>query len=156
MVAVTWSRNIVHHGSRGRPLRLLGIVAIGLLLSACPSRPGPAVLNEVTTQPPAGAKLATVYVATTRAHADTPSIVFLDRRSEVLNFSEFTISIPPNHQTGNIEWPQGATADPARTFITVRQRPLSRAGFEADVAPTPSLRTAGVFVHGFNANFQEA
>lgn len=137
-------------------MRLLGIVTIGLLLSACTSRPGPAVLNEVTTQLPAGAKLVTVYVATTRAHADTPSIVFLDRRSEVLNFSEFTISIPPNHQTGNIEWPQGATADPARTFITVRQRPLSRAGFEADVAPTPSLRTAGVSVHGFNANFQEA
>lgn len=133
-----------------------GILIVGLLLSACAPRPGPALLSEVPIPPPAGAKLVTVYVATTRARANSPSIVFLDRRSDNVNFSEFTISIPPTHRRGNIEWPRGEAADPASTFATVKQRMLSRAEFEMRTAPRPDLRGAGVFVHGFNVNFQEA
>lgn len=130
-----------------------GLLIVLLLLAACSSRPGPEVLNATATPVPPGARIVTVYVATPRVR-DPDTGVFLTRRAEQLNFAEFTISLPPGRANGTIQWPQGP-ADPSRTFATLSQRTLTRAEFEARVAPTPGNRRAGVFIHGFNVNFQE-
>lgn len=130
-----------------------GLLIVLLLLAACSSRPGPDVLNATATPLPPGAQVVTVYVATPRAR-DPDTGLFLARRAEQLNFAEFVISLPPGRANGTIQWPQGPT-DPARTFATLSQRTLTRAEFAARTAPAPGNRRAGVFVHGFNVNFQE-
>lgn len=130
-------------------------IAIGALagaLAGC-ARPGPGVLipTESVAQ---GARLVTVYVATTRVRQPDSTIVYTSDRAPKLNYAEFTIAIPPRHKTGAIEWPAG-TPDPVSNFVTVRQNLLTPAEFERKVAAR-AHRKAGVFVHGFNVNFQEA
>ena len=54
-----------------------------------------------------------------------------------------------------MEWRRKAAwGTPSRTFAVVHQRVLEP--FEAKIAPQGKARRAGVFVHGFNVNFQEA
>ena len=137
-------------------LRFAALV-VGLMLAGCAVRPGPEVLNPVPTTLP-GAKMVTVYVATTAEREIPDSNVFANGRARTLNYAEFKISIPPRHQPGNIEWPIG-NPDPAISFATVQQSILDKQTFERRVtsgASSSSRAKVGVFVHGFNTNFQEA
>lgn len=123
-------------------------------LAGCAVRPGPEVLSEVPA-PAAGAKLVTVYVVTTRERAAPGGNVFTTGRAAAPNYAAFTISIPPGHRPGEIEWPLGAP-DPARSFAIVQQSVLDRQTFERRIAAHGDRTRVGVFVHGFNQNFQEA
>jgi esterase/lipase superfamily enzyme len=96
--------------------------------------------------------MVTVYVATTRERAAPDENVFTTDRAARLNYAEFTISIPPGHKKGEIEWP-GASPNPATSFVTVQQTVLDEATFRRRVG---ARRDVGVFVHGYNTNFQEA
>lgn len=127
---------------------------LALAVAGC-ARPGPSVLIPTDTVAP-GAKLVTVYVATTRTREPGSDIVYTNSRAPTLNYAEFTIAIPPHHKVGNIEWPNG-TPDPQTDFVTVRQRLLTPAEFERQVAARApgGNRKAGIFVHGYNVNFQE-
>jgi esterase/lipase superfamily enzyme len=103
------------------------------------------------------ARLVTIYVATTRERASPFSNVFTSGRAPALNYAEFKISIPPRHRTGHIEWP--SASDPARSFTTVQQNVLDRQTFEQKIVSRerrPRRLKVGVFVHGFNNNFQES
>jgi esterase/lipase superfamily enzyme len=146
-----------HHGkARGATGRSLIVMLLACGLAGC-ARPGPDVLKETLMSVP-GAKIATVYVATTRARAVPDRNIYTNARADGLNYGEFRISIPPGHQPGNIEWPV-ATSDPAVSFATVRQSVLDRRTFEQRIAGhenTSKGANVGVFVHGFNTNFQEA
>ncbi|MFD0986894.1 alpha/beta hydrolase [Methyloligella solikamskensis] len=127
------------------------------LLTGCAGRPGPEVLAPVSASVPE-TQTVTVYVATTRARAAADSNVFTDQPARGLNYAAFTISIPPGHQPGAIEWPKGA-GDPSRDFVVVEQQRLDRESFRRlTLAETRERRTGryGVFVHGYNNNFQEA
>ena len=135
------------------------VVALTLTLVGCASRPGPEVLVPVAAAP--GIKSSSIYVATTRKR-DTPSEnVFTAERANALNFAKFTIAIPPSHQPGNIEWPEGAP-DPRVSFATVNQAVLTNAEFRKAVASPPQSSRQGkkqnvlIFVHGYNNNFQES
>lgn len=128
-------------------------IALTGALAGC-ARPGPSVLIPTSVAP--GAKLVTIYVATTRVRASDSPVVYTSDRAPALNYAEFTIAIPPRHKPGEIEWPTG-TPDPNNNFVTVGQRILSSAEFERKVAAhSPGTRRAAVFVHGYNVNFQEA
>jgi esterase/lipase superfamily enzyme len=132
--------------------------ALAFVLTGCAStRPGPEVLAPVAAVP--GAKTLPIYVATNRRRAAPAENVFTAERSDALNFAKFVVAVPPNHQPGNIEWPQGA-ADPRVSFATVDQAVLTDAEFRNAVAPPrqPSgkRRNVLIFVHGFNNNFQES
>ena len=135
---------------------LLLIAALSCGLASC-ARPGPGVLIPTDAITP-GAKLVTVYVATTRVRQPDSAIVYTTGRAPTLNYAEFTIAIPPRHKPGEIEWPAG-TPDPESDFVTVQQRILSGAEFAQKVsarAPGRDGRKAGVFIHGYNVNFQES
>jgi esterase/lipase superfamily enzyme len=134
----------------------LAFVALSLALAGCASRPGPEALNDVAAAAP-GAKIATIYVATTRERVSPDVNVFNAGRAAEMSYAEFVISIPPNHKPGNIEWP-GPTPDPSSAFIVVSQRVLDRQAFEAEISRKRDGRppNVGVFVHGYNVNFQEA
>jgi esterase/lipase superfamily enzyme len=132
-------------------------LALVCILGGCAERPGPEVLNPVPLSIP-GAKVVTVYVATTRAREIPDSNIYGSARAHHTNYAEFKISIPPRHQSGNIEWPTGSP-DPALSFTTIQQNVLSSREFEQAIASRANGRgrlNAGVFVHGFNTNFQEA
>ena len=131
------------------------LVMLGVL-AGCAARPGPDVLDQTATV--AGAKVVTVYVATTRQREAPGRNVFTNGRADALNYAEFKISIPPSHKPGAIEWSDGRP-DPATDFVTVEQKVLDRAAFQEAIrsAEARSRRpSAGVFVHGFNYNFQES
>jgi esterase/lipase superfamily enzyme len=133
----------------------LSLAVLAVALAGC-ARPGPGVLIPTDAVAP-GARLVTVYVATTRARDPDAMNVYTSDRAPVMNYAEFTIAIPPNHKAGEIEWPTGLP-DPAKNFVTVRQNLLTSAEFESKVAARAGgdNRKAGVFVHGYNVNFQEA
>src|SRR5262245_50085535 len=137
--------------------RSLIVVAFAVVLMGCATRPGPEVLAPVAAVP--GAKTLPIYVATNRKRAAPAENVFTAERSDALNFAKFTVAIPPNHQPGNIEWPQGA-ADPRMSFATVDQAALTETEFRNAVAPPRQIsgkrRNVLIFVHGFNNNFQES
>jgi esterase/lipase superfamily enzyme len=142
---------------RRRPARIAILLLLACGLAGCATRPGPEVLNPVPTLAP-GVRIATVYVATTRAREIPDSNIFNSARARGLNYAEFKISIPPRHRPGQIEWPNGAP-DPATSFTTVQQTVLDRQTFEQRIAQSGNAAKsvkAGVFVHGFNTNFQEA
>lgn len=145
----------------GAALSAAIVVGLSLVLSGCGTRPGPEVLQSVSTIP-ASAKKVTVYVATTRERADPNSNVFTEGRDSKINYARFTITTPPDHKPGNIEWPKrGQKPDPAKTFTVASQATLQKDAFTADVARSAREHKGdsapiGVFVHGFNFNFQEA
>ena len=99
----------------------------------------------------------TIYVATTRQREFSDANVFTAGRAPSVAYAEFTVSIPPGHQSGKVEWPSPAP-DPNSTFVVVRQRTLDEATFAAEVSRKRGDRRpdVGVFVHGYNTNFQEA
>lgn len=136
--------------------RLLMVTALACGLAGC-ARPGPDVLTPTLTSAP-GARTATVFVATTRAREVADTNVYSSIFARAVNYGEFTISVPPGHRPGNIEWPLGPP-DPAVSFATVQQSVLTRQAFEQRIGArdnAPKELKVGVFVHGFNTNFQEA
>lgn len=134
----------------------LAIAALALTLAGCAGRPGPEALNAVAATVP-GARQATIYVATTRQRVSPDANVFSAGRAAEMSYAEFVISIPPGHKPGNIEWPS-ATSDARTAFVTVRQRVLDKPTFEAEISRRRGARPpeVGVYVHGYNVNFQEA
>lgn len=141
----------------GAYLRAVAILTI-MCLTGCAGRPGPEVLQaNATLAPVPGASVITVYVATSRERAAPNENVFTNGRSAQMNYAEFTISVPPSHKAGNIEYPQ-SKPDPKTSFVTLEQRVLDRATFEREVARKRRGKKANVdvLVHGFNNNFQEA
>jgi esterase/lipase superfamily enzyme len=59
--------------------------------------------------------------------------------------------VPPGHQPGRIEWPDGAS-DAAKNFTVRRQTALSREAFAAKL-PRAGV---GLYIHGFNTRYHEA
>lgn len=143
--------------ARLRKAVVFKLTAAGLLafcLAACASRPGGEALIAAEPSHIAGAKTVTIYVATTRQRDLNTEGQYLNRGSEQLSFLEFTVSIPPNHVPGQIEW-RGSPVDHRQSFAVVRSRPLSRSEFASRTGPTTDSAGAAVFVHGFNVTFQE-
>ena len=140
-------------------LRLLLMLAVQVLavqiLAGCAPRPGPELLWD-TAAPVPDARTVTVYVATTRqGEADEPGI-FTSGRATRMSYARYVISIPPDHQPGRIEWPHGKV-NPQTDFATVSRQALDRAAFQSQVSRRHGQPPeVGVFVHGYNTNFQEA
>lgn len=126
------------------------------LQAACAGRPGPEVLHTPTATAP-DARTVTIYVATTRAHDPADIRAFSSERATDVSYAEYTISIPTSHKPGNIEWP-AHLVDPAKDFAVTGYRELERTDFVREVARprNGSPPDIGVFVHGYNTNFQES
>lgn len=140
-----------------RIVHCLAWLCCAVLVGGCALRPGPEVLTPTRVSVP-GAKIVTIYVATTRGREIPDSNVYDSSRARGINYAEFKISLPPSHQPGRIEWPVGAV-DPAHDFATVEQEVLDRDTFYKRIAREGDSRmpvNAGIFVHGFNNNFQES
>ncbi len=127
------------------------LLILTLVLAGCNSRPGPEVLAPDASALPEGARLVRVLTVTTRApEAQSPG-GFGATRATRPSWLEYEVSVPPIHQPGRIEWPDGVS-DAAKNFAVRRQTTLSREAF-ARRLPRAGV---GLYIHGFNTRYQEA
>ena len=121
--------------------RTLGTVAIlfSFLLVGCAARLGSEALTPVAAS--VGGKTMQIYVATTRER-NLSQNVFTANLANALNFPRFSVSVPPNHKSGNIEMPT-TTPDPERDFAVVDRAALSESEFRQAVTlkTTPSVKS---------------
>ncbi|MCV6596687.1 MAG: alpha/beta fold hydrolase [Mangrovicoccus sp.] len=82
-------------------------------------------------------------------------------RSEALTLQRFDVSVPPERETGRIQWPKDG-GDPATEFVTTKALQYnSESGFLSAVRQELRKMPKGnreivVFVHGFNTTLAEA
>ncbi len=134
--------------------RVLAIaLLLGCTLAGCASRPASDVLT-VTEGASVGTPVS-ILVATTRKRSNEQDDAFTIARSRTVNYEQYTISIPPNHKSGQIEFPQQGRRDPATNFVVTEAHELQPSGFRSEIARQKG-RDVLVFVHGYNTNFQEA
>ena len=105
-----------------------------------------------------------VFYATDRARASYAPLAYSGDReaSKQLHLGRIDISVPRDHQMGELErptiwtlWPE----DPTKHFIVVKAREQTYADFYQDMADKVSQsrrKEAFVFVHGFNVSFESA
>ena len=136
-----------------------GLVCLARL-AGCASRPeAGALLQSDATAP--GATEHRILVVTTRQRDARPGTLFDGERAERLDYARVTVSVPPTHQNGRIEWPDKAPGDPAREFVTRQAGYLAgqtefMAQLKAELARRPAgKRDVVLFVHGYNTMFAE-
>lgn len=142
-------------------VRTLASLALVFLLAACGGRPeGGALVPTLAAAP--GATDHTMLVASMRARVDGPAI-FSGERADHLDFAALTVSVPPVHVSGKVEWPDGKPpGDPAKNFVTravsyINGEDAFSGRLRQAVAARPKgKRTVAVFVHGYNTDFDEA
>ncbi|MCV2882114.1 alpha/beta hydrolase [Actibacterium sp. XHP0104] len=128
-------------------MRLLLVI---FLLGACAPRPGYQIV------PPSDAgRIYPVFFAASRSEDETGPFGF--SRSEIVQYGQVDVSIPPDHQIGKIE--VAAKSNPEKTFALVGQ-----SAFSDPQAFRNSLRKAlrssaqgevVIFVHGYNTTYPE-
>lgn len=160
----------MRHGGNGtgevrrlnaRTLLASVVITSTLALGGCAGRPGPDALAVNTVAEP-DAKPVKLLVATTRMRDPNPGVLFNGERSENLDFASVTITVPPNHKAGQIEWAKQNPGNPA-TEMVVREAVYkdTEAQFVQDLNAELAKRPKGerdvfIFVHGYNTQFSEA
>ena len=133
-----------------RLFQRIALLLLGLTLVGCGARP------VAQFAPPAEAATPQlIYVATGRDLApDGPA--FGAKRPEKMSYARLTVSVPPTHVTGQIEWPD-ATPDAATDFVITDSRRFSGApAMLADLARNNPGRETLLYVHGYNNTMSEA
>lgn len=147
-------------GLRFLPARLAVVVFLSLVVAACGGRPefGALAINSTEAD---GARTSDILIVTTRDRDDRPDTYFSGERSESVNFAYASVSVPPNHTPGAIEWPGQAPGDPKKEFVTRDAGYIdSEAAFSREVNRRLAKRPRGkreifVFIHGYNTRFPE-
>lgn len=140
----------------GRRL-LLGAAFLGAaLLAGCAAKNDAGLLIPVA---PAqnGTKTVSLLVAATRLRGEDPYSLSIGR-SHIVNFQRVELSIPPNHQLGEIERPSKSGGNAAREFAALVNAPIGDAEF-ARLANSQAAKADGevtLFVHGFNTTYEAA
>jgi len=128
----------------------LGVSVVILLLAACAPR-----VTAERAAPHPHAEIQPVFVVTGR-ELDRTGPIFGRTRPDAMHYFRADISIPPTHETGRIEWPEGPP-DAATDFVVTGTQ--VRDGPEA-LLRDMRARTEGhetlVFVHGYNNTLSEA
>jgi esterase/lipase superfamily enzyme len=125
-------------------------------LAGCGSRPEPGL---ALAAPAAGTARVDMLVATTRKPSDDAGLRFGGERAARPSFARLTVSIPPNHKTGDVLWASGGKPDPTTAFAAVSYTDVDRERVRATIRD--KVRASGhrhvlVFVHGYNTRFDEA
>ncbi len=136
-------------------VRLIGFVLGFMALTACADR---GFTPIVSTALEIGSAF-TVFAATTRAK--NPDGSYGVARSQRLNWLEMTVSIPPSHTPGELDYAY-SSPDPYTQFtMAARNEIASPAAFRARLNQTLSLlptpqREVMVFIHGYNSTQAES
>jgi esterase/lipase superfamily enzyme len=143
------------------PARLaLSALLVALLVSACGSRPTTGAL-AINTEPAAGAQDHDILIVTTREKDPTPNTFFNGERSPTINYAEATISVPPTHKAGAVEWPRELPGNPKTDFVARKagyiedeQAFLRQLNQQLSELPA-GKRDVMLFIHGYNTLFAE-
>lgn len=130
------------------------------LPGGCASRPEAGLLRPVSG-PAIGASEQSLLIATTRERDSRPGTLYNGERSGALDYASITVSVPPRHVSGQIEWPSSLSGNP-RTDFVVRQAAyidsektfVRTLNAKLDRQP-PGKRKVLVFIHGYNTMFAE-
>ncbi len=129
-------------------------IVVCLGLAACADRSFTPTVPEALSVGTA----KTIFAATSREREEDGTFGF--GRSEDISLLELTVSIPPNHKPGHLEFAY-AKPDPQRQFTMAGRRQFqsgeefkSRLKQEINTAGNPE-REVTVFVHGFNSTQSE-
>jgi esterase/lipase superfamily enzyme len=144
-------------------MNFVAAAAFGLLsvaLSGCADKP-PAEILLPAHSISGGEKTVTVMAATTRRRSNGDPDLFTSDRTEALNYQEYTVSIPPNHVVGQIEWPSGSAGNAGTQYLVASNRPLTESGFATALRVQLASRkdyqgSVLVYVHGYYSSHQEA
>jgi len=127
-----------------------------LLLSGCGHPSG--VMTPVS---PSASNVATskvdMLVATTREASGDPATLFNGERSPVPSLTQVSVSLPPNRQSGTVQWPKSLPPNPATDFAVTKVQQIAtvdegRAWFKQHVNGGHAL----VFIHGFNNKYEDS
>jgi esterase/lipase superfamily enzyme len=136
------------------------IVALATTLAACASRPESGFLLPIASSEGGGDSRA-ILIATTRARDPRPATFYNGERSPALDFAGVTVSVPPAHAPGAVEWPSSPPGNPKADFV-VREASYLNGDKEfvnrlnAQLALRPrGDRKVLLFVHGYNTMFAE-
>lgn len=132
------------------------------LISGCAERGSLSLVDNsfaLSASPPAATQHQ-IFVATSRERK-TEGLDYNGGRATSLSYARFTMSVPPVHEPGKIEWPSGKKSDPAKHFVVATATEL---GDASQMRSTINDRITGlplknhdavVFIHGYNTNFAE-
>ncbi|WP_374844526.1 alpha/beta hydrolase [Paenochrobactrum glaciei] len=138
--------------------QIVCILAFGLVLSSCASRPE-GVLVPVPVNEPSVSKVD-LLVATTRMPTYDPRTLFSGERGSSLIVTDIGISIPPdkNRTVGQVQWPKKLPANPLKDFTTYRVTGLDQKVGEKKWLDehVPANGSVMIFVHGFNNTFEDS
>jgi esterase/lipase superfamily enzyme len=136
-------------------------LCLGFLLSACGARPDAGAL-AISFDPAPETTVHDILVATTRDRDTRPGTYFNgERREDGLDYAEVSISVPPTHQPGKIEWADTAPGNPAKHFVARKANYLEgesrfRARLDERLSRLPpGKRSVFLFIHGYNTRFAE-
>lgn len=138
----------------------IGTVAAALLIAGLTAGCGgraTGVMRPVTTEAEGTTKVP-ILVATTRRSSPDDGLLFTGERGRA-SFAKVTVSIPPNHKPGEIEWPDRFPGDPAKHFVTTAVERFDKEAFRAQVRQAVAKsgrRHVLLFVHGYNNMFDDA
>lgn len=135
-------------------MRRLAVLLFTLLLAACTARTTPEALLPVAYTVPQ-AQTVNMVVATSRG-VDEKTGAFDAERATSLSFAALTVSLPPGHQKGKVEWKRSTQREPDKAFVALRNDRLDEAEFRAALdALIPASGEVFLFVHGYNVLYEE-
>ena len=142
-----------------RMFPLAHLVVVSAILTGCASRPESGFLTPTGTAQ--GATEHSLLVATTRERDARAGALFSGERSGVLDYAAITVSVPPNHASGEVEWPSTPPGNSNTDFVVTKaeyldgDREFVRA-LNTQLAMRPrGSRKVIIFIHGYNTLFSE-
>jgi esterase/lipase superfamily enzyme len=139
---------------------ILVVLVVAVPLAACATRPESGFLSPVAENT-IGASNHTLLIATTREQDARPGTFFNGERGRSLHYATLTVSIPPTHIPGKIEWASTPPGNPAADFVVRDEASLDGdkafvQALNAQLAMHPKgSRKVFVFIHGYNTLFAE-
>jgi esterase/lipase superfamily enzyme len=112
-----------------RSSSILTVCLVALSLAACASRPESGFLSPVALSSP-GAVDHTLLIATTRQRDPRPGTLFNGDRASTVDYAEVTVSVPPTHAKGKIEWATKPPGPPISSCATKSISPATRRLFK--------------------------
>jgi esterase/lipase superfamily enzyme len=146
-------------------LKLITVFVMAAWLTGC-AGPSAAIIGlsaDPDLQPPIpGLVQEEIYILTARDLSDDPALLFSGDRSPTLNMAKVRVTIPPNHEVGQIERARTLPPDPRTDFTIVDPVVFpNQYGFVAELRGDLRERPRGkrdilLFVHGFNTTLTDA
>jgi esterase/lipase superfamily enzyme len=132
----------------------------GVLLAGCATRPESGFLSPVSENTTGGIDHP-LLIVTTRERDPRPGTFFNGERAKSVHYATMTVSIPPTHAAGKVEWAPTPPGNPATSFVVRHEASLDDdkafvQALNAQLATRPKgSRKVFVFIHGFNTLFAE-